>query len=349
MNQNLKASPDVTGCLAGRYPAAPGTLLAGSLVVGSLLAVSSLLAASLLAASPPAVCLLAVEGDGSPVAVAIAGPPTPGVGGGNGAPGIPVPAPGPVTGPSARTAVQPERPEGTRRAPASAASSAADTVATLVGRVLLADTGAPAEAARVELAGRDRTALTDSLGRFRLEGLAPGTDTLRVSTLEGRSTVRPVELVAGGEVTMEIALEPRVVDLGGLEVTVEGPRRTELGRLADRIEDGAGQYITRDELAEHGGRLSFAFRGILGANVEYVPRQGFRVRLRNSRPGGRGYCPPELFVDGSRAPGVEIDAYEPEEIAAIEVYTADVVPGEFKTPDSMDCGAVVMWTQGFVR
>lgn len=224
-----------------------------------------------------------------------------------------------------------------------------DTTAVLAGRVRMADTGAPAGAARVELTVRDRTTLTDSLGRFRLGGLEPGRDTLRVSTLEGRSTARPVTLVAGRETAVELALEPRVVDVGGLEVTVEGPRRTELGRLADRIEDGVGQYITRDELADEAGLLSFAFRGILGADVRYVPRVGFRVRLRSYRPGARGYCPPELFVDGGRAPGVAIDAYEPEEIAAIEVYTADVVPGEFKTPAAMDCGAVVLWTQGFVR
>lgn len=233
--------------------------------------------------------------------------------------------------------------------PQQGTSPAPDTTAALVGRVVLAETGAPARAVRVDLVGRDRTVLTDSLGRFRLSGLAPGADTLRVSTLGGRSATRPVALEPGAETRVEIALEPRVVDLGGLEVTVEGPRRTELGRLADRIEDGAGQYITRDELESHAGPLSFAFRGVLGARIDHVRGGDFRVRLRNYAPGGRGYCPPEIFVDGSRTPGVPVDAFRPEEVAAIEVYAADRVPGEFRTFTSRDCGAVAIWTRGFVE
>lgn len=221
----------------------------------------------------------------------------------------------------------------------------ADTTAVLTGRVVLTDVGAPAAAARVELAVRERSTVTDSLGRFRLEGLAPGADTLRVSTLEGRSERRAVRLEAGAETEVEVELDPRVVDVGGLEVTVEGPRRTELERLAGRIEEGAGQYITRDELAEHEGRLSGAFRGVLGTRVAYVPGGDFRVLLT----AGRGECVPELFLNGTRQPGVPVNAYSPEEVAAVEVYEANLVPGEFRTARARSCGAILLWTRNFVR
>lgn len=225
----------------------------------------------------------------------------------------------------------------------------ADTTAVLAGRVLLAESGAPAEAARVELVGQGRTALTDSLGRFRLEGLAPGGDSVRISRLDRPGRTRAVRLEAGAVTRIEVALEPRVVEIGGLRVTVEGRRPTELERLADRIDRGAGQYITHAELEDHEGRLSFAFRGLLGARVAFVRGGDFRVLLRDERVGRRGYCSPELFVDGNRQPGVPVDAYDPDEVAAIEVYTGHLVPGEFRTRRARGCGAVLIWTRGFVR
>lgn len=228
-----------------------------------------------------------------------------------------------------------------------AAAQQADTTAVLVGRVVLADDAAPAAGARLELVGEGRTVLADSLGRFRLDGLEPGPDTLEVSTLEGRRASRPVELEAGRETEVRLALEPRVVDIGGIEVTVEGPRRTTLRRLADRIEQGVGEYITRDELEDHEGRLSFAFRRMIGVNVDYVPGGDFRVLMR--RRMGRGYCSPQMFVDGSPQPGVPVDAYYPDELAAIEVYTGNEVPGEYRTQTARECGAVLIWTKRFVE
>lgn len=223
--------------------------------------------------------------------------------------------------------------------------AARDTTAVLAGRVILARTGGPARAARVELLRRDRTTLTDSLGRFRFQGLAPGRDTLRVSRLGGRTRTRPVRLEAGAVTRVEVTVEPEVVELGGLEVTVEGPEATQLRRLAERIEKGVGSYITRDDLEEHEGRLSFAFRGVLGTRVAYAGRGGFRVLMTT----GRGSCAPELFVNGIRQPGVPIDAYEPHEVAAIEIYESDLVPGRFRTIQARECGAVLIWTRSFVR
>lgn len=231
--------------------------------------------------------------------------------------------------------------------PAAVTHREADTTAVLTGRVLLTDVAAPAEGARVEITGQGRTALTDSLGRFRLAGLEPGPDTLRVSTLEGRSATRAVALEAGAETEVEITLEPRVVDVGGLEVTVEGPRRTELRRLADRIDRGVGSYITREELEDAEGRLSRSFRRMLGVDVRYVSGGDFRVLMR--RRIGRGYCSPQLFVDGSPMPGVAVDAFHPDDVAAVEVYTSDVVPGEYRTTTTMECGAVLLWTLAFVQ
>lgn len=229
------------------------------------------------------------------------------------------------------------------------APPAADTVTVLTGTVLLAESREPAEAARVELIAQGRTAITDSAGRFRIEALTPGPDTLRVSTLGGRDQAWPLRLEPGRVERVEVHLDPNVIELGGLEVTVEGRPPTELERLARRIDRGVGEYITRSELQEHEGRLSFAFRGMLGARVEFVSRADFRVLLRNYGPGGRGYCPPQMFVDGRRQEGLAVDDFHPDDLAAVEVYTADVLPGEYRTSRASRCGAIAIWTVDFVR
>lgn len=228
-----------------------------------------------------------------------------------------------------------------------ASPSAVDTTATLVGRVTLATSGAPADDARVELLVRGHATVTDSLGRFRLEGLEAGDDTLAASRLGGQRTTLPVRIEPGGTTRVAVELEPRVFDLGGLEVTVEGPVPTRFRRLADRIERGVGQYVTRDELDEHAGRLSFAFRGMTGVQVTHGGGTDFRVQFRD--PWTRGYCDPQLFVDGRPQPGVSVDAYDPDDVAVVEVYRADVVPGEFVTWESRGCGVVLLWTRSFVR
>lgn len=251
------------------------------------------------------------------------------------------PAPGPPSSgaPGAHDAARPASPA------SPAAPARPDTTAVLLGRVVLGESGTPAAGARIEVTGQERTAVTDDQGWFRLEGLAPGPDTVRVTTLPGRSRTRAVELEEGEATEVRIALEPRVVDVGGLEVTVEEGRRTELERLADRIDRGVGEYITRKELRDHHGRLSFAFRGMPGVDVRHTRGGDFRVLLTP----GRGACAPQLFVNGSVREYLAVDAYEPEEIAVVEVYTANTVPSEYRTLDSMRCGVVVLWTRRFLR
>jgi hypothetical protein len=76
---------------------------------------------------------------------------------------------------------------------------------TLVGRALDFDGQRPLEGARVYLAGTDHEAVTDSVGRFRLDFVAPGTYTLAVEHADPRLQGFP-----GVEVTVNVRGEQSI-------------------------------------------------------------------------------------------------------------------------------------------
>lgn len=231
---------------------------------------------------------------------------------------------------------------------AAAQEAGADSSAVLLGRVVDAGSLEPLEGARVRLSGRDRSTVTNALGRFRIPGLRPGSDTLSISTLDGIDGAWAVRLQAGGTTRAELRVRSDVVEVEALEVTVEQGPPDRLDRLERRLGDRVGRVITRDQLAEHGGPLSFVFRGMAGVEVAPTRRGEFRVRLR--RRMGRGYCRPELFLNGRPSAVPTVDDLTDEELAAIEVFTVDVLPSEFSTTArSRECGAIALWTRAFVQ
>ena len=102
--------------------------------------------------------------------------------------------------------------------------------ATLTGQVTDAETGQPLVGANVFLDGTMRGAATDSVGRFRLDGIPPGVYQLVASMVGYRAQRREVALADGEAHTVPFALSPEPVALG--EVTVEGSRDEWLDQLA---------------------------------------------------------------------------------------------------------------------
>lgn len=222
-----------------------------------------------------------------------------------------------------------------------------DSLAVLAGRVLHAESLRPVPDARVELADGGAADVTDRLGMFRFTGLDPGVDTLVVTALGGPSMRRPVRLDAGRTTRVEVTVAPDVIELEELEVTVEDDRVTsKIERLSERLDRNVGDLITRAQIDANAGRLSRAFRGVQAADVEYAGGGAFAVKLRSTF--GRGSCDPQLFVNGFEAANLRVDDFVPVEVAAVEVYTADVLPADFMTPKARHCGAVVIWTRDFL-
>lgn len=93
--------------------------------------------------------------------------------------------------------------------------------AELVGRVLDPSSGAPVEAARLELVEAGRVALSDAAGRFRFRGLEPGRYTLRVTRLGYHDRSISVELRNGRTTRLDVELSVRAHELEELRVAAE--------------------------------------------------------------------------------------------------------------------------------
>lgn len=224
----------------------------------------------------------------------------------------------------------------------------ADSTAVLYGTVREAGTGRTLAEAEVEVLGRGRTTLTDSTGGYRIGGLAPGQDSVRVKYLNGQSRPEFVWLDPGGVTRLDLELRPEAVEVAELEVEVEGIRDRRMREIRERERRFSGQVVTPEELEEHAPmRTTDALRRIPGVRVRYVPprRRGpftpdYIVLLRGPS-GFSGRCRPQLYLDGAPVQGMSVNDFEPEEILALEVYQGGEAPARFTS--TRGCGAIAIW------
>ncbi|MBU6366364.1 MAG: TonB-dependent receptor plug domain-containing protein [Gemmatimonadetes bacterium] len=143
-------------------------------------------------------------------------------------------------------------------------------------------------------------------------------------------------------VLVHLARAPQGLDA----VAVSAPRalRPGIKGFEERRTRGAGTFVTREEiLARNTTRTSEVLRLKRGINVV----QG-KVRFV-SYTGSRGtVCQPNLWVDGARVRGGEVDEITATDIEGIELYPSfSSVPSEFTPLPSAGppCGTIVIWTR----
>lgn len=100
--------------------------------------------------------------------------------------------------------------------PAAAHAQAAGAIA---GTVTGAPTSRPLPDTRISVVGSARAAVTDALGHYRLEGLAPGEYTLSATHVGRTAATMTVRVPAGGNATVDFALAPGSVLLSGVVVS----------------------------------------------------------------------------------------------------------------------------------
>lgn len=112
----------------------------------------------------------------------------------------------------------------------------------------------------------------------------------------------------------------------------------------ERRERGLGQFVTRDEIVDRGSqKLTDILRSKKGVMI-------VRGRLRFAAfVGSRSVnCQPNVFLDGTRAPGMEVDEIAAQSIEAIELYpNLSTIPIEFQTigQSTTPCGTIAIWTR----
>jgi len=77
---------------------------------------------------------------------------------------------------------------------------------------------------------------------------------------------------------------------------------------------------------------------------------GLGVRFQgsmNTRGRGGALCVPMMWIDGQKAPGMEVDDLRTGDIEGIELYRGpSVTPPQFSTGGGVvQCGTIVVWTR----
>jgi hypothetical protein len=222
-------------------------------------------------------------------------------------------------------------------------SASAQSTAGLVGSVR-DSLGGPVSLAQLSLSGV-RT-LSDSAGRFTMAGLPSGGATLLVRRLGFTPLDFKLELAAGRTDSVQLVLTMLPRELA--EITSEASDRAR-ARLTDfyrHRENGSGYYYDRKEIEQRRvQRISDLLRRLPGVRVG-TDRTG-RYVVRMSRSVGGRDCPPDFWIDGIRAPSLNVDDLPLVDVEALEIYKgpSGIPPEYLGRLGSPGCGAVVIWTR----
>ena len=135
--------------------------------------------------------------------------------------------------------------------------------ATVIGQLVSRATRAPIEGATVVLVSTGAVATSDSAGRFRYGGLAPGEHRLEVRAIGYVKSEWTVQLLAG-EQRREFELDALTYRLPDVVVEARGA----LGDFERRRARGTGFFFTRAEVeGRHARTLGDLMRGVSGVQT----------------------------------------------------------------------------------
>lgn len=216
----------------------------------------------------------------------------------------------------------------------------------LVGLVQRVDGAALVD---VEVEGAGQRVRTDAEGRFRLRIVQRDTLTLLLRHLGYEPiavTLRSNHLRGD---TIVVRMEQTALALG--EVRVRGVDLRSplgLGGFDERRARGLGTFVTREEIdRRQTNRLSDVLRGRRGLTLVRTPSGGFGVRF-GVASGRQRRCVPDLWIDGQRARGMELDDVPASTVEGIELYaTIATVPFQFSSSGAGTerCGTIVLWSR----
>ena len=203
---------------------------------------------------------------------------------------------------------------------------------------------------------------TSTDGSFSF-AVRPGRYFVRVTIIGYKSAESSLVSVADTAVRLTFELQDSVIPVSGVTAAAAArSRRLESTGLYERMRDGRGAYVMREEIEKkHADRISQLVIGRAGLRVQQVSRSsssgitrgdlvmrgGMQTSMRSA------YCFPRIYLDGilarpstTSAPTLTLDEIaKPEEIEAIEIYrSSSQIPPEFSGADS-SCGVVVVWTR----
>jgi carboxypeptidase family protein/TonB-dependent receptor-like protein len=217
----------------------------------------------------------------------------------------------------------------------------------LVGKVHEAS-GAGIPSVRVSAKASGQTALSDSTGRFVLRGLDTGHVAFSVRRIGFEPSEFTVSLDSGETFTLDLTLNQSVVQLTEVDVNADSRIRDALRQFYRHKEsEGGGVFIVRADIEKsHAQTLSDVVRRVPG--LVMIPSHFFGADgVRMARNTGGRDCPVVFWLDGARAPWLNLDDIAPMNVEAIEIYRgAATLPAEYNDNKATPaCGTIAIWTR----
>ena len=195
----------------------------------------------------------------------------------------------------------------------------------------------------------ERQVRTDGEGRFTLESVPAGTQTIDLRAIGFVPQRVPVDVMAGEVTIPPVALlaTGTLIDTVKVYGLPDDPWLERSG-FFDRRRRAAGGHFLDETQLERKNPLWVVdlLVQIPGVFVSPAPTgSGYIVQMRGGPALSTGFCTPELWIDGMRLSFVGdwrsiVSGYD---IKAMEVYTRHAqMPSEFY--NFKGCGAVVIWT-----
>lgn len=203
--------------------------------------------------------------------------------------------------------------------------------------------GGPLEGVTVQIHGARIT--TDKKGAFQV--LTRVTDTASISLR--RVGFEPLDAFIstrnGQWDTVIVQMDAATTKLSEVKVTEDFTSRAGgIRGFSERQDRGIGSFVLRQEIVDRGSqRLTDILRSKKGVMIV-----SGRLRFAASYGSRGGNCQPNVFLDGARAPGMEVDEIAAQTVEAIELYpNLSTIPLEFQTigRNTTPCGTVVIWTR----
>lgn len=213
--------------------------------------------------------------------------------------------------------------------------------------VVLDTAGDPIRNADVSVVALKLLTRTDDSGRFVLAEVKTGPLQLSARRL-GYEPRKLDIIVAIGDEPLRITLRPSVALLEGVNVTAgEMRRREQIEEFYRRSTRGLGTYITREQVEQRvSGFPSDLLRTVPGIRFVRTARGGRGARFPTTSLSRRD-CLPMIWIDGQKAPGLEIDEVTLTDIEGIEIYNGpSTTPLQFsQAQSSNNCGTIVIWSR----
>jgi hypothetical protein len=227
------------------------------------------------------------------------------------------------------------------------AAPAASAQGLVVHGIVVDTAGRPVADASVTIYALSRLTRTDEAGRFSFPRITQTAVELSVRRVGYEQANVAVRAERGATDTVRIVLVPAVTRLDTVTVTAAQLRhQLWMAEFEERRQRGVGAFITRREIeARNSSRPSDVVRTIPGVRLVRTP-SGTGIRFPSSGSGRRD-CPPMMWIDGQRVPGMEIDVLNLRDIEALELYQGpSTTPLRFSIGSSgTSCGTVVVWTR----